>query len=241
MSLDFNKGLFDVFGSGDAFQSITLERSNGTSLQASALHTRLEKHLPPEHQPEPLNPLQPDERKVKNCMSALSDYSQGMKVFNAHTQSRLDSFLQDMEVASAVKQIDSYVTNTGPSCSNINTIAGTLTGAADNLLDASNQLLDQLAQGISDFEQGILKKAPFEDLLEYVAEALTGHLSSILGMISNEAKMLERLYRQHQQLSKTFSVQALINDPCVRPLIARLAGPKLSKVLVDDFGVEDIF
>ncbi|AEF54047.1 hypothetical protein Mar181_0998 [Marinomonas posidonica IVIA-Po-181] len=32
----------------------------------------------------------------------------------------------------------------------------------------------------------------------------------------------------------------LIDDPCVRPFLVRLAGPELSQVLVSDFGVGDV-
>ncbi len=42
-----------------------------------------------------------------------------------------------MQVAAAVKEIDSYISDVPASCTNINTIAGTLDGATDSLLDAA--------------------------------------------------------------------------------------------------------
>ena len=243
MSLDFSKGLFDSFGADNALQSVTTERSTATSSQASQLRIRLEKYLPvepAEGQPQVVDPSLPDEAKVRNCMTALDNYGQGANVLNSHVQSRLETFLEDMQVASAIKEIDSYITNTGPSCSNINTIAGTLAGATDALLDATSDALDELDQGITDFDNGVMEKEPFEELLDRVADELNNSAAGILGMVSNEAAMLENMYQQHKQMASAYAAQALMNDPCVRPFIVQLAGPQLSQVLVDDFGIEDV-
>lgn len=161
-------------------------------------------------------------------------------MLNAHVQQRLDSFLDDMNVAAAVKEIDSVINDAGPNCTNINTIAGTLAGATDTYLDAATNALDELDQGITDFDSGDLELSPFEDLLDRIANELNDSLAGVMGLISNEARKVEEMYNTHKQMARSFSVQALIQDDCVRPFLVKLAGPQLSQVLVDDFGIDDI-
>lgn len=238
MGFDFNKGLFDAFGAGSGFQSLTTTKATATGSHAAQLKLRLAKYLPVDGQP--IDPTMPNSAKVQNCMDALDNYGQGAGVLNAHVQERLENLLDDMNVASTVKQIDSYLDDVPESCANINTIAGTMAGATDALLDASSDALDELDQGITDFDNGDMELAPFEDLLDRIADELNSSVTGILGMVSNEAKKINDMYAQFKQLAKSFSVAALIDDPCVRPFIVALAGPQLSQVLVDDFGVDDV-
>jgi len=145
-----------------------------------------------------------------------------------------------MQVAAAVKEIDSYIDDVPASCMNINTIAGTLNGATDSLLDAANSSMDELDQGITDYDVETISLEDFEALLDKVTSELASSLAGILGMISNEAMMLENMYKTHMQAAKAFGFSALLDDPCVRPFLVGLANPEITQVLLDDFEVGDL-
>ena len=238
MSLNFNKNLFNAFGSSSVLSSPTTGKATATNTQATQLRLRLDTLLPAEGTVV-VDPTLPDETKVKNCQAALLNYGVGANNLNAHVQTRLASFMDDMQVASAVNEIDGYL-NDASSCANINTIAGTMAGAADSILDATTDILNELDAGITAFDAGTMDKPDFEDLLDRVTAELGNNVVAMLGMVANEVAMVQGMYAKHVQMAKSFQVEALINDPCVRPFLVRLAGPELSQVLVDDFGVEDI-
>jgi len=236
--MNLNKNLFNAFGSTSILSSPTTGKATATNTQATQLRLRLDTLLPIEDAVI-VDPTLPDEIKVKNCQAALQNYGLGANNLNAHVQTRLGSFMDDMQVASAVKEIDGYI-NDASSCANINTIAGTLTGATDSLLDATTDILNELDAGITAFDAGTMEKPDFEDLLDRVTAELGNNVVAMLGMVANEVAMVQNMYATHMQMAKSFQVEALINDPCVRPFLVQLAGPELSQVLVDDFGVEDL-
>lgn len=238
MALDFNKNLFTTLSSGTAFQSATASKATATNSQAGVLRTRLDKYLPFEG--EPIDPTIPNALKVMNCQTALDNYGTGANTLNAHVQTRLASLLDDMQVASAVKQVDSFLDDAPESCANINTIAGVLAGSTDSLLDATTDILNELDTGITDFDGGTMELEGFEALLDRVTAELGSNLVGILGMISNEVSMVSNMYSTFTSLAKSNAVSALMDDPCVRPFLVQLAGPELSQVLVDDFGLGDI-
>ena len=241
MSLNFNKGLFEAFGAGTGFKNLTTSKTTAISGKATQLQTRLSTYLPPDPAPAvPSTEVLPNETKVSNCIEALNNYGQGANTLNAHVDARLETFLDDMNVAAAVKQIDSYINEVPASCTNINSLAGTLSGATDSLLTSGSELLDELDQGITDYDADILSLEAFEALLDKVTSQLASSLSGILGMISNEASMLEDMYQTHKQMAKAFGFTALLNDECIRPLLVQLAGPEVSQVLVSDFKVGNL-
>lgn len=242
MALNLNKGLFEVFGAGHGLQSVTTTKATATGSQTVQLKARLQKYLPVEGETVDAGTAatRPNVAKVQNCITALESYGQGANVLNAHVQQRLESFLDDMNVAAAVKEIDSVIDDAPPSCTNINTIAGTLAGATDSYLDAASNVLNELDQGITDYEARVMELGSFEELLDAVAEELNGSVTGIAGLMSNEVKKVEEMYKTHKQMARSFSVQALIQDDCVRPYLVQLAGPQLSQVLVDDFNVSNI-
>lgn len=239
MSLNFNKNLFNAFGSSNAFQSATMSKATATNSQCGTLRTRLDKYLPVEGGVI-IDPTLPNESKVVACQASLLNYGTGANTLNAHVQTRLDSLLDDMQVASAVKSLDGYISDVPESCANINTIAGTAAGATDDLLAASTDILHELDAGITAFDGGTMEKVDFEGLLDRVSAELGSNLTAILGMISNEASMVQNMYDTHMRMAKSFKVSALMDDPCVRPFLVRLAGPELSAVLVNDFGADDL-
>lgn len=239
MSLNFSKGAFDAFGSSSPFQSATMSKATATNSKCGTLRTKLDKYLPVEGDPV-VDPTLPASTKVVSCQLALLNYGTGANTLNAHVQTRLASLLDDMQVASAVKSVDSYISDVPESCANINTIAGAASGATDDLLAASTDILNELDQGIAAFDGGTMEKEEFEALLDRVTSELGSNLVAILGMISNEVSMIQNMYDTHMRMAKSFQFSSLIDDPCVRPFLVRLAGPELSQVLVSDFGVDDM-
>ena len=241
MSLNFNKGLFDAFGAGSGFESATMGKATAANSQANQLILRLNNYLPPDPPPAiPSTEVLPDETKVKNCQTALGNYGQGANNLNAHVSARLDNLINDMQVASAVKEVDSYISNVPASCTNINTIAGTLDGATDFLLEAASTSMDELDQGITNYDAGTITLEAFEALLDRVTAELASSLAGIVGMISNEVIMLDKMYKQHMQMAKSMGFSALLDDPCVRPFLVGLANPEITRVLTDDFEVEGL-
>ncbi len=239
--MNLNKGLFESFGAGSGFQSATTGKATAANSQASQLIIRLDKYLPPDPPPEiPSTEILPNETKVTNCQTALDNYGQGANVLNAHVSARLETLINDMQVAAAVKEIDSYIGDVPASCMNINTIAGTLDGATDSLLDAANDSMDELDQGITNYDADIMSLEDFETLLDKVTSELASSLAGILGMISNEAMMLEDMYKTHMQMAKAMGFSALMDDPCVRPFLVGLANPEISQVITTDFKVGDL-
>ncbi|MEL0621775.1 hypothetical protein V6238_01600 [Marinomonas arenicola] len=216
-----------------------MSKATTTNGQCGTLRTRLDKYLPVEGEVI-IDPTLPNEGKVIACQVSLLNYGIGANTLNAHVQTRLDSLLDDMQVASAVKSLDSYISDVPESCANINTIAGTAAGATDDLLAASTDILNELDAGITAFDGGTMELEDFEDLLDRVTAELGNNITAILGMISNEISMVQNMYDTHMRMAKSFKVSALIDDPCVRPFLVRLAGPELSAVLVSDFGVDDL-
>lgn len=231
-----------VVQAGHGLQSATTTKATATGSQAAQLKIRLQKYLPAEG--ETIDPAlaatRPNAAKVQNCITALDNYGQGANVLNAHVQQRLESFLDDMNVAAAVKEIDSVINDAPPSCTNIKTIAGTLAGATDRYLNAASSALDELDQGITDYDAGDMERPSFEALLDRIAGDLTSSIAGVTGLVSNEVQKVEEMYKIHKQMARSFSVQALIQDDCVRPYLVQLAGPQLSQVLVDDFNVSDL-
>jgi len=236
--MNLNKGLFDAFGSSSVLTSPTTGKATATNSQASQLRGRLDTLLPVENAVI-VDPTLPNEGKVTSCQLALLNYGVGANNLNAHVQTRLTSFMDDMQVASAVKEIDGYL-NDASSCANINTIAGTMAGATDTILDGTTDILNELDAGITAFDNGSMDKPDFETLLDRVTTELGSNVVAMAGMIANEVAMVQTMYTTHMKMAKSFQAEALINDPCVRPFLVQMAGPELSQVLVDDFGVEDL-
>ncbi|MCO4800294.1 MAG: hypothetical protein KC484_13855 [Colwelliaceae bacterium] len=76
-------------------------------------------------------------------------------------------------MASAVKEIDSYIYDRPASFNNINTIAVTLDGVTDSLLETANTSIDELDQGIPSYDAGTINLEKFETLLDRITSELT--------------------------------------------------------------------
>ncbi|KZM42646.1 hypothetical protein OA92_12190 [Marinomonas sp. SBI22] len=72
----------------------------------------------------------------------------------------------------------------------------------------------------------------FEALLDRVTAELASSLAGILGRISNEVMMLDNMYKQHMQMTKSMGFSALLDDPCVRPFLVGLANPEITQMLL---------
>ncbi|ADZ92893.1 hypothetical protein Marme_3682 [Marinomonas mediterranea MMB-1] len=219
----------------EMLQSATTTKASQTGGYATQLQIKLNKYLPIEPVDDsPATTILPDEAKVQRCMTALDNYGEGANVLNAHVQSRLASFMEDMQIASTAKMIDSYISGTPASCVNINTIAGSLAGATDTLLDSTNDLLTELDQGITNYDASTLPLNKFEALLDRVSNTLEANAATILGTISNETQELAKMYETHKKMAMVMAVPALIKDDCIRPLLVRVAGAELIPLLTDE-------
>lgn len=233
----FNKSLFSVFKGGEALQSPSLTKSSTVKTKAQAQIIRLEAFVEPDP-PDPAVEVV-DQTKKNNCIAALENVGDGADVLSGHIQAGLSSFIEDMSMAATVKSIDAYANDVPESCANINTIAGTLNGAADAMLSETEQIIDELDQGITDYNADVMPLEDFHDLLDRVTAELGTSVAGIVGMVQNEVEKLDELREAHRAFGRALTCQTLIDDDCVRPLLYKLSGPTLADILTDEFNVVD--
>ncbi|MDE8603909.1 hypothetical protein M3I01_013480 [Marinomonas sp. RSW2] len=238
MAFTFNKRLFNLFGNGNGFQSSMHTKASDTGVRALELSRDLTKYLPADDTPP--GAILPTEFKVVDCQAALVSFAAGANQMAAHINGRLDTLLDDMQVSVTIKEIDSYINNVPSSCATIDSVMGSLGNVGDMYLDAVTSELDDLEQAMADFDLKIITVIEFDDILVRVTEELKSATSGILGMIAGELSTISGMYQKMHQLANSFAIESLINDPCVRPLLKKLADPELTNVLTEDFGLDDL-
>ena len=236
MAFDFNKRLFTLFGEGNGFQSTANTKATDTGARALSLSGQLVKYIATDDTP--VGTMLPTESKVIACQEALVNFAAGADQLGAHINARLDTLLDDMQVAATIKEIDAYIGDVPPSCATIDSVAGSMGEAGDAILNAVSTQLDDLEQAISDFDLGVIDDDEFDVILDQVTAELNTATAGILAMIASELAAIDGMYKKTRQLANAFAVEALINDPCVRPLIKKFANPDLAAVLTDDFDID---
>lgn len=240
MSLNFNKDMFSALGSSDCFQSSTTAISESALTRAKQIESRIKGYLEPiEVTEEPL-PTASISSKLVSAKAALISYESGILSLQLHLESRVEGFLEDMQVAAAIKEIDSYIEQIPSSCANINTIAGTLAGATDASLDSTIDIMLGFEEGLDTFDiamQGAnnndinLALENLEVKLDSLANNLNTQISYLANMVLTEITMLSNMYANHKKMAKTFALQSLLEDECVKGLITQLAGDKLKTAI----------
>ncbi|WP_417552070.1 hypothetical protein [Marinomonas fungiae] len=234
--LNFNKRLFTLFGTSNGFQSTGNTKATDTGARALSLSAQLEKYI--EDEETQTGAMLPTESKVRNCQASLTSFAAGADQLGAHINTRLDTLLDDMQVAATIKEIDAYIGDVPPSCATIDSVAGSMGEAGDAVLNAVSTQLDDLEQAMSDFDLGVINDDEFDVILDQVTTELNTATAGILAMIASELAAIDGMYKKTRQLANAFAVEALINDPCVRPLIKKFANPDLAAVLTEDFDIE---
>jgi hypothetical protein len=229
--MDFNKNLFNAFKGGSALQSPSLTQSSNVKIKAQAQALRLASAT--------VQMMLANEGKKSACIVALNNAGDGADVFKAHAQKSLDEFLDNMNVSSVVKEIETYVDAVPDSCANFTSLVGSITGGADALLSSTEALIDELDQGITDYEVVNLPLSDFHDLLDRVTSELASSLAGLLGLVQNEIEGLDALRQKHKAMQQALTVESLIKDDCVRPMLYQLSGPSLAGILTDEFNVID--
>lgn len=232
----FNKNLFAAVRGGTALQSPSLTKASSVKTKAQNQILRLRSIYPSE------DPLVPsvDEVKKENCILALQNSGDGADVLKGHINSTLDNFMENMNLSAMVKEIDAFVGDVPPACVNINTIAGAAGGAADALLSEAESIIDELEQGITSYNADQMELDDFHDLLDRVADELGFSVAGVLGLVQNEVETLNEMRETHKAYCRAQSMERLINDDCVRPLLYKLSGPTLADALTADFGLSDV-
>lgn len=233
MAFDFNKRLFTLFGEGNGFQAAANTKATDTGTRALSLSGQLTKYLPDDDTP--AGTMLPTESKVVACQGALVSFATRADQMGEHINARLDTFLDDMQVAATIKEIDTYIDDVPPTCATIESVGGSMGEAGDAILNAVSTQLDDLEQAMSDFDLGVIDDDEFDVILDQVTAELNTATAVILGMIADELAAIDGMYKKTRQLANAFAVEALINDPCVRPLIKKFANPDLAAVLSEDF------
>ncbi len=236
MAFDFNKRLFNLFGYGNGFQAAANTKATDTGTRALSLSGQLTKYLPDDDTP--VGTMLPTESKVVACQGALVSFATGADQMGEHINARLDTLLDDMQVAATIKEIDAYIGDVPPSCATIESVGGSMGETGDAILNAVSTQLDDLEQAMSDFDLGVIDDDEFDVILDQVTAELNTTTAGILGMIADELAAIDGMYKKTRQLANAFAVEALINDPCVRPLIKKFANPDLAAVLTEDFDID---
>lgn len=229
--MNFNKNLFNTFKGGSALQSPSLTQSSNVKSKAQTQAARLASAT--------VQMMLANEGKKTACIVALNNAGDGADVFKAHAQKSLDEFLDNMNVSSVVKDIETYVDAVPDSCANFTRFVGSITGGADALLSSTEALIDELDQGITDYEAVNLPLADFHDLLDRITAELATSLAGILGLVQNEIEALDALRQKHKAMQQALNVDSLMKDDCVRPLLYKLSGPPLADILTSDFNLLD--
>lgn len=228
---NFSKPLYHALGQDNAFQSAVNTRAVELSEQASQLISELTLYT------EEDTVSGPDEAIIQQGIDALGDYQIKVVELEGHIQSRLESLLDDLQVAVAVREIDSYVNDAEPNNDNIDAVAGSVSGMADAILDTVTTVFDQLALGLTDYAANQISTTEFEQAVSSAATQINSQVSALQQMMDDELDAAAQLYQRHRQMGHVFAMQSLIQDNSVRPLITQLAGGQLGEVLTEEFNL----
>lgn len=242
MSLNFNKDMFSALGSSDSFQSSTTAISENAITIANQLAIRLSNYLPPVPLVEGIVLYLPEKAKVLKGQMAVIGYSEGVLNLQLHLESRIDGFLEVMQVAAAMKEIDSYIQQIPSSCANINTIAGTLAGAADVSLDSTINIMLDFEGGLDALDFAI-QADNNDDInialvnlgvkIDTLTNDLNAQINYLENIVSAEVDALRSMYKTHKKMANTFALQRLLEDECVKGIITQLVGDTLRVVIED--------
>ena len=144
-----------------------------------------------------------------------------------------------MQVAAAIKEIDSYIEQVPASCANINTIASTLTGAVDASLNGTISMVLDVEAGLDAVDsalEGSSDEVTFAlNNLDIKLASLTTNLKDQIRYLDNieksDKELLTDIYQTHRSMASTFALQSLLEDQCVKGLITQLAGDKLKDII----------
>ena len=239
MALNFNKDIFSALNSAGSFQSSSTQMSNNALAKSEQLKSRIQGYLELINlSPEPLE-IASLSNTLMSAEAALVAYDGQVLTFQLHLESRIEGFLEDMQVAAAIKEIDSYIEQVPASCASINTIASTLTGAADASLnstisivldvEASLDAVDSALEGNSDGITSALSNLDIK--LASLTSNLKDQISHLANIESSDKKLLTDIYQTHKSMASTFALQSLLEDQCVKGLITQLAGDKLKNII----------
>jgi hypothetical protein len=228
---NFSKPLYHALGQGNAFQSPVNTRAIELSGQASQLIAELRLRIGEE------NVSGPDEAIIQRGIDSLGSYQVKVVELEGHIQNRLESLLDDLQVAVAVREIDSYVNDAEPNNDNIDAVAGSVSSVADTILDTVATVFDQLALGLTDYANREISTTEFEQAVSSAATQINSQVSALQQMMDDELVAAIQLYQRHRQMGHVFAMQSLIQDNSIRPLLKQLAGGQLGEVLTEEFNL----
>ncbi|EAQ66472.1 hypothetical protein MED121_07305 [Marinomonas sp. MED121] len=191
MSLNFNKDIFNAFGQGGSFESSTTAISAKVKEKAAQVDAKIQTTLAKISDELTPNLSASYAGDLLIAQASLLGYQDGVLNLQLHIESRISGFLEDMQVASAIKEVDSYLAELPASCTNINSISGTLAGVADSNLNATYDLMLSFEQSLDFLEQNL---AALESELTHLEEGINGEvneLKSSLESLETELTQLE--------------------------------------------------
>jgi DNA-binding FrmR family transcriptional regulator len=228
---NFSKPLYHALGQDNVFQSPTNTQAIELSNRASQLIAELTPYI------EEDTVSAPDAVIIQRGIDALGNYQVKVVELEGHIQSRLESLLDDLQVAVAVREIDSYVNDVEPNNDNIDAVAGSVSGVADTILDTVAAVFDQLTLGLTDYTTNQISTAEFEQAVSSAATQINGQVSALQQIMDDELDAAKQLYQRHRQMGHVFAMQSLIQDNSVKPLLKQLAGGQLGEVLTEEFNL----
>lgn len=176
MSLNFNKDIFNAFGQGGSFESSTTAISAKVKEKAAQVDTKIQTTLAKISDELTPNLSASYAGDLLIAQASLLGYQDGVLSLQLHIESRISGFLEDMQVAAAIKEVDSYLAELPASCTNINSISGTLAGVADSNLNATYDLMLSFEQSLDFLEQNLVA---LESELTHLEEGINGEVNEL--------------------------------------------------------------
>ncbi|WP_425642902.1 DUF7217 family protein [Marinomonas gallaica] len=216
--LSFDKAIYSAIGINEPFKASSNFQLVLSSSTALNLSETLSKYL---IEPDDPNVSRPNQAVVKNCQGALTGYNAQCDLLVAHIDRRLETLVDDLQVAKAVREIELYMNGSSSIISDMNI---TLGDTANTLLaSAMDCINDQIFPGISDYDSGVIIENEFNDVLYNARATFVAITADLQAMIESELALLDSLYKTHRKMGQAYAIESLINDPSTSNILRTFA------------------
>ncbi|BFM50551.1 hypothetical protein [Marinomonas sp. THO17] len=237
-----NEQLFAILAAGNGFHSSCQDKINQLEQKITQLNTEfnaLGTELAPVivDETQVLTELETARQTTSQLLldtgsKLLLEFKQQLAALRSHVEERLDQFLDELSVASAIRSLGAYQDLD----SGIRQMVGSAFGTLDESLDQAQQLLEQIIAEIQAFDIASVtldSLAQLNSLLQQAFDQLTPYISMVKGAIAQELAALSQMYLDFKQFSNAVSAQLMIQDASLLVWIEKIATAELKTVLAN--------
>lgn len=172
---------------------------------------------------------------IETMRGALDDAIHECNDFERWLAERAETVLDDLMVAGSVQRVDELVLNEPADMNALNVITGSLQGSAAAVVDQARGVIELTHQQLTDYANGDISAELMSDYLTMNAANL-GHVwTAAQRLIAVENSERDRVYQAHRNMSKAMRVPSMLDDETVRPVLYKIASPRLINVLRTEF------